>query len=56
MYNNYMNEYYKTLNLEGHGPINKNEFIDLNKIVASLKNVVQSQTKQRDVQYVKEQG
>ena len=37
MYNNYMNEYYKTLNLEGHGPINKNEFIDLNKIVASLK-------------------
>ncbi len=32
-----MSEYYKTLNLEGHGPRNKKEFIDLNKIVTSLK-------------------
>lgn len=37
VYNNYMNEYYKTLNLEGYGPKNKKEFVDLNKIVSSLK-------------------
>ena len=55
MYNKYVNNNYKTLNIEGQGPKNKDEFIKFNKFCSNLKKVLINLKRENDALYVKRQ-